>query len=379
MTDLSAPLRRRRKRQEKVAGQRLLRRLPIAAAAFGLLGLIAAVVIGTVVLVDNPTGGRPSTTVDVNASASTNAIAEALSGGNLPATISADPEMIPVPGPTVDVADATPIDPAALSPDLLEQTEFGAIPRVSATGVTPFRAYGRSDPGVTPANLGKPSIAIIVSGLGLNPSGTSEAIQKLPEAVTLAFAPYGKNLERTVADARTAGHEIFLEVPLEPFDYPENDPGPDTLLTGQAPRDNLEKLFKVMGRFGGYVGLLNNMGARFTSSSVDFSPVMEELGTRGLGYLDDGSSNRSIAQQLAKANGVPFARVNTVIDVNPARAPILAQLKVLEELAKANGSAIGIISALPVSIDVVSEWARDLADKGIEIVPASALMENDDA
>ena len=33
-----------------------------------------------------------------------------------------------------------------------------------------------------------------------------------------------------VARAREAGHEVLLEVPMEPFDYPDNDPGPQTLL-----------------------------------------------------------------------------------------------------------------------------------------------------
>src|SRR5690606_33055382 len=143
-----------------------------------------------------------------------------------------------------------------------------------------------------------------------NMTGTLDAIATLPEAISLGFAPYGSSLERTVGTARAEGHEVFLEVPLEPFDYPENDPGPDTLLTGQAPRDNIVRLNKVMASFSGYAGIVNNMGARFTASAADFAPMMEELGARGLGYLDDGSSNRSLAVQLAKVSGVPFARVD---------------------------------------------------------------------
>src|SRR5690606_12457540 len=137
------------------------------------------------------------------------------------------------------------------------------------------------------------------TGLGINTTGSVEAARSLPGPITLAFAPYGKDLAATTAAARAAGHELFLEVPLEPFDYPDNDPGPDTLLTGQAPRDNMNKLFSVMGTFGGYAGLINNMGARFTASGADFGPMMEELGARGLGYVDDGSSNRSLALQLS--------------------------------------------------------------------------------
>jgi len=376
MSDLSAPLSRRRTRQEKTAASRALSHLPIARVAFGLLGLIGIGLVATVFLVDNPEGGRPSSTVAINSTVNANSVAGDVSSGTpLSATITADPEMIPVPDAAAsdEVTDVASADPAAVLPDLVEETEFGQIPRMSATGETPFAAYSRAGDS-TAVGDGKPMIALVVSGLGINPEGTSTAIQKLPAEVTLAFAPYGKGLERSVASARTSGHEVFLEVPLEPFDYPDNDPGPDTLLTGQAPRDNLNKLFKVMSRFGGYVGLLNNMGARFTASGADFGPVMEELGARGLGYLDDGSSNRSLAPQLAQANRVPFARVDSVVDTNPARAPILAALQALEDKAKANGSAIGIVSALPVSIEVVTEWARGLSDKGIEIVPASALM-----
>ena len=242
---------------------------------------------------------------------------------------------------------------------------------MSATGETPFNAYARA--GVGPV-AGKSLIAIVVTGLGINHSGTLEAIEKLPDTVTLAFAPYGRSLDETVGTARAQGHEIFLEVPLEPFDYPENDPGPDTLLTGQAPRDNMTRLYRVMGKFGGYAGLINNMGARFTASGADFAPLMEEIGVRGLGWLDDGSSNRSLAPQLAEANRVPFARADVPLDAHPARALILARLEQLETLAKQQGQAVGLITALPVSIQTIAEWAHDLEDRGVLLVPASALM-----
>lgn len=385
MTDLSAPLVRRKARQAKAAktaadtaaagGTPPRRHIPVARIAIGLVALIAVGVTARIMLVNDPEGGRPSATVDIAGANPSNSVAGAVTGSPSVVTITADPEMFPA-----DMADAPPdpaelaiADPTALDPEMLEETEFGPIPRISGTGMRPFDVYSR--PSDTPATSGgKPLIAIVVSGLGLNTEGTLEAITKLPEEVTLAFAPYGKTLDRTVGAARSEGHEIFLEVPLEPFDYPENDPGPDTLLTGQAPRDNLTKLFKVMSSFSGYVGLINNMGARFTASGADFGPMMEELGARGLGYLDDGSSNRSLAPQLARANRVPFNRITTMIDANPARAPILAALADLEKQARASGSAIGIVSALPVSVEAITEWAAGLAERGIEIVPASALM-----
>jgi uncharacterized protein len=326
-----------------------------------------------VVLVDDPTGGRPSAVASLAADAPSNTIA-ALNGLPPTAAVISVGEEIPAVAP-LQVADPTLATPSERTPlgslaDLVEETEFGAIPRVSAAGEKPFDAYARP---ALAAGSG-PQIAILVSGLGLNLDGTLRAVGALPDDVTLGFAPYGKNLRKGLEAARAEGHELFLELPLEPFDYPDSDPGPDTLLTGQPPRDNLSRLFAVLARAGGYVGLMNFMGARFTASSADFGPIMEEIGARGLGYLDDGSSNRSVARELAASNGVPFARIDRPLDLKPSRAAILAELDALEAVAREEGRAIGIVSALPVSIDTIAEWAAGLAERNIRLVPASALM-----
>lgn len=386
-SDLDAPLSRRKAKPTPAASGR--RHLPIARlASAGIFALLLVVAL-RVVLVSDPDGGRPSAEVAINSTHNGNAIVVSNTTQPSVEPITVGPEIPLSEIGATDGGSSTeplpadePVDAAMVAPDesgnfidLVEQTEYGPIPRIGGTGETPFAAYAR--PSVTPATAsGRPLIAIVVTGLGLNLSGTLEAIEKLPDTVTLAFAPYGESLERGVGSARAEGHEIFLEVPLEPFDYPENDPGPDTLLTGQAPRDNMRKLYKVMSKFGGYAAIINNLGARFTASGADFGPMMEELGARGLGYLDDGSSNRSLAPQLAQANRVPFSRADMMLDDNPARAPILEALAALEIKAREQGSAIGVISALPISVQTVAEWARGLEEKGIVIVPASALMKS---
>lgn len=380
--DLSAPLGRKPRKPAQGAGVLSRSRLPLASIGFGVVALIVGGIALRILLVNDPMGGRPTVETSINTTRNTNPLA-ATAETSAAVTITAEPEMAAPGGPTITaVGDDVPAGDAStnrlatadgLLPDLLEENEHGSIPRISATGETPFNAYAQ--PSVTPVTAGgKGLIAIIVTGLGLSESGTSTAIDSLPAPVTLAFAPYGKTLPNTVGAARAAGHEILLEVPLEPFDYPDNDPGPDTLLTGQAPRANLERLFSVMGKFGGYVGLINHMGARFTSSSADFGPIMEELGARGLGYIDDGSSNRSLAPQLAAANAVEFGRADMMLDSNPARAPILDALKALEAKALENGSAIGVISALPISVATLAEWSKTVEERGFVIVPVSALM-----
>lgn len=375
--DLSTPLTGRRQRLKNALGRP---HLPVARILFGLIGVIAIGTVARLALVDDPTGGRPSQEAGIATTHVGNSVADTVASG--PAIITADPQQypadgsitaVPAPGETAGAETHLAPDSSGIVAELSEETANGAIPRISGTGQTPFATYQYQFEAAS-AGTG-PRIALIVTGLGINEQGSLDAIAQLPDLVTLAFAPYGKALQNTVTVARGGGHEVMLEVPLEPFDFPQNDPGPHTLLTGQPPRENLDKLFWLMARFGGYFGIINNMGARFTASAGDFGPVMEELGARGVGYIDDGSSNRSVSAQLASANKVPYARASMLIDANPARSSILSALASLETEAMEHGSAIGIVSALPISIQAVSEWSAELDGKGIALVPASALMQ----
>lgn len=385
--ELSKPLGRGKSRRRTDIIPPKVRKLPIARIAFGLLGVIFIALIGRIILVDDPEGGRPGASIDISAISATNEVANAVTAApssGTPIVIDTVEESqngvsITIVGDDIpDSAIGTSIGVAALTgfgviPDLIEETQNGPIPRMGPTGETPFIAYARPSISIQSAE-GKPLIAIIVTGMGLSESGTLDAIEKLPDNITLAFAPYGRTLQRTAGAARTGGHELILEIPLEPFDYPQNDPGPQTLLTGQPPRANLDRLFWLFARFGGYIGTINHMGARFTASAADFAPMMEELGTRGLGYIDDGSSNRSLASNLAKNNRVPFGRAEVRLDANPSRTAILEQLTALENRAAKSGSAIGIASALPVSIQTIANWAKELEGRGILLVPVSTLM-----
>jgi polysaccharide deacetylase 2 family uncharacterized protein YibQ len=218
-----------------------------------------------------------------------------------------------------------------------------------------------------------PRVAIVVGGLGISAVVTQRAIDKLPGAVTFAFTPYGADVDGMATAARAGGHELLLQTPMEPFDYPDNDPGPQTLLTTLPMDQNLDRLHWLMSRFQGYVGLANTMGARFTSNEQALAPVLKETARRGLIYVDDGSSPRSVAGQVANANNLPFAKAEVTLDAVPTQAHIDRALAKLEALAREHGSAVGIASALPASIDRITEWAKGAEIRGITLVPITAI------
>ncbi len=373
--DLSTPL-TGRKRRRGTPGRSF--HFPLARVLFAIIALIGVGIVARIMLVEEPDGGRPTVETAITSTRGNNAVANTIASG--PATITADAQQFPAGG------SITTLPPAGS-----ETAGTGQIPDRYGALARPQRGNGQRP---HPAHVGhrRDPLCRLSSPGRCRHSGrrtahrhhrhrprhqrTGLARRRRPVAARndARLRPYGRSLASTVAAARTSGHEVLLELPLEPFDYPQNDPGPHTLLTGDTTRANLEKLFWLMARFGGYMGVLNNMGARFTASAADFSPIMEELGARGIGYVDDGSSNRSVAGQLAGINKVPYARAAAVIDANPTRESILAALASLESQAMESGGAIGIVSALPISVKTVADWAAELQAKGIALVPASALM-----
>ena len=203
---------------------------------------------------------------------------------------------------------------------------------------------------------------------------TADAIMKLPPAVTLAFTPYGADPAKLTERARAQRHEILLQVPMEPFDYPDNDPGPQTLLTTLTPEQNIDRLYWHLSRFQGYAGIANFMGARFTATDAVMLPIIREAAKRGLGYLDDGSSPRSAAPSLTAAQSMPFAKADFTIDAVPTSAEIDRTLVKLETLAKERGLAVGVASALPISIERLAAWIKTLDSRGIMLVPLTTAM-----
>ncbi|MCW2308813.1 divergent polysaccharide deacetylase family protein [Rhodobium gokarnense] len=377
----------------KPKADRKKRRFPFGLLAFALFLIVGSTVTAWLSLVDDPHGGEPMATVDIaptlnkSPSATVDVVdipKEAPAPGEAgtddagdAATLGDGSVITAIKPPGEDIAAVEPeVGPdGALStqpiPKLMEQGRNGPLPRRSVDGSRPFDLYSAP---ISPNLKNAPQIAIIVGDLGLSQTGTQEALRKLPKETTLAFAPYGGSLDRWMQKARTGGHELLLQVPLEPFDFPDNDPGPHTLLTSLAPSENLARLRWVLSRLTNYVGVVNYMGARFTADPKALAFFMEDIGRRGLMYLDDGTSPRSLSQSIAHATGTPYAKSEVVIDASPAAADIDTRLLELETIARTNGTGIGVASALPVTVERISEWAKSLESRGVVLVPISAVV-----
>ncbi len=260
--------------------------------------------------------------------------------------------------------------PRAPLPGLHEQGPNGLLPIVASNGRTPAQAYARP----FTAQPNRPMVAIVIGGLGFNARTTTQAIDELPPEVTLSFVPYADNLQAWIDRARARGHEVLLELPMEPFDPEADDTGPQTLLASAPAQQNIARLEQLLSRGAGYFGVTNYQGARFATSAQASAPVAQALRRRGLVFVSSGIGQRTALSVEAQRAGLPITGADRLIDVRQEAGAIDDQLLNLEALALQNQSAIGAGFAYPVTIEQVGRWAGDIASRGYQLAPASAVL-----
>lgn len=376
--DLTAPL---------GMGKRRLVRLPFGLIGVGLLSVFVTTALIWVAVVDDPLGGEPVALIPLEATVEgvTSQDIEVVEirpglnedlGPNLRPDAGQDllgPRYNMVQRPDGKGPEA-PVESLSANPDtrVSERSDYGFLPKVSDAGVRPLDAYSRP---IVREFTSIPKIAVILNGMGLSETGTQNAIDRLPADVTLALAPYGDDLDLWMQQARTKGHELLLQLPLEPFDFPDNDPGPHTLLVSLQPAEMLDRLAYLLTRATNYVGTIPDMGARFTSTKPSIQYLLEKLKSRGLMFVDNGTSSRSLSAETASELRIPYSGVDVVLDEVPREDNIDAKLLQLESIARSRGVAVAAGSALPVTVRQLEKWVRDLEQRGLQLVPVSATID----
>ncbi|CAN5894557.1 divergent polysaccharide deacetylase family protein [soil metagenome] len=255
---------------------------------------------------------------------------------------------------------ADPLPPAPIA-GLTAQGSGGLLPIIGSGGRTPAEAYARPF-----ASNGRPKVGLVIGGLGLNATATRQAIENLPPEITLSFVPYSDGLQGWIDLARQNGHEVLLEAPMEPVDYPDNDPGPYTLMAQAQGQETVKKLEWLLSRATGYFGVTNYLGSRFVGSDGAMNAFTGALRGRGLAFIDDGSASR-------RGGGLPRASADRIVDDQLSVEAIDQQLLSLEAGALQHGQALGSGFAYPVTLTQVAQWAQSVESRGYQLAPASAL------
>ncbi|QQR69182.1 MAG: divergent polysaccharide deacetylase family protein [Alphaproteobacteria bacterium] len=274
-------------------------------------------------------------------------------------------------GPALSASGALPPAPVE---GLQENSTVGLLPRIAADGRRPWQVYARPVP---PGATKGARVAILVAGLGVSALTTQTILGKLPPEVTLGFDAQGSFVADGITYARRGGHETLLMLPMEPLDYPQDDPGPETLLSSLDDSSNIERLQRHLAKASGYVGVATLSGTRLISVPDKMEPVLKEVHDRGLMWFETRLAPQAVTGDIAKRLKMPHAVSSRLIDADLDIDPssVTTALQDLERTAKAEGKAVGMVSnPTPYVLETLNTWLSGLGKKGFVLVPVTAVV-----
>jgi len=220
----------------------------------------------------------------------------------------------------------------------------------------------------------RPKIAIVIDDLG-GENKISQELLRWDVPITfsiLPFTPYSKIL---AGEAHRKGKEVILHLPMEPYGYPQTRPGEGVLLEEMDEARLLRQLSKDIEAVPYIKGVSSHMGSRLMENPEKIRIVFSELKRRGLFFLDSRTTPQSVGLQVAQTVGLKAMERSIFIDNSSTEEDIKQQLEQLIQLSLSKGRAIGIGHPHLSTLKSIKEMIPKMKEKGIEIVPLSAMTE----
>ncbi|MBF0562445.1 MAG: divergent polysaccharide deacetylase family protein [Alphaproteobacteria bacterium] len=277
------------------------------------------------------------------------------------------PAPMPMPAP-MPIPEARPRSRPKPTLSLAPSAQAAILPDAGMGKDPPWRHYA-----VPAAAMdGRPRIAVVIDDLGLDHNRSTQIV-RLPGPLTTSFLTYAHDLREQTHNAKAAGHELLIHVPMEPKNQ-ALDPGPDVLMTRQSDEHLHQLLGDIFTRFDSYVGINNHMGSQFTSDARGMAVVMQELKHRGLLFLDSRTAGNSIGVESAPRYAVPVAARDVFLDNESSVPYVNARLADVERIARERGTAVAIGHPRDATIAALAAWLPTLQQKGMVLVPLSSIV-----
>jgi uncharacterized protein len=215
-------------------------------------------------------------------------------------------------------------------------------------------------------------IAVIVDELGTR-ADVLERLIALRRRFTVAILPELPLSRQIARDAARAGLEVLVQLPLEPYRFPEVDPGPGVLRVSMGPTELTRRTRAHLASVPGAVGVATSMGSRFTEDRARMRAVLEPVFLGGLFFVDSVTTGRSVGYDLARALGIPAARRQVFLDPDESEARARGQFAAAERWAERRGAVVAIGHGRLLTVALLEEALPRWEARGLTVVPVSTL------
>jgi polysaccharide deacetylase 2 family uncharacterized protein YibQ len=224
-----------------------------------------------------------------------------------------------------------------------------------------------------PAPNARGRIAILLDDGGQKLDLVPAAAALAPQ-VGFAILPFLPKSAETGNALHKAGHEIWLHLPMEPENYPANDPGPGAILMEMTPDELRIAVHSAINNIPHVVGVNNHMGSKATADLKTMTWIMQELKARGMAFIDSRTTVHTVAEEAAQAQGVPTNRRHVFLDNERSPEAVRKQLDEAVYRSRMEGEIIAIGHLDPVTVQVLSEELPGLAARGADLVYPTDLV-----
>ncbi len=277
-------------------------------------------------------------------------------------------------------ARVTRVEPARLRVDLgVEAFDIRLDAQPARDG---RRQPAEATPAATPTATPRPSprpgargkLAILLDDAGQQLDPVAPALA-LPTEVAVAVLPFLPASTEVAVEMHRAGHEVWLHLPMEPENYPAQNPGPGAVLVAMTEEEIRTTVHSALNNVPFAVGVNNHMGSVATADLRAMTWVMQELSARGVFFIDSRTTTATVAETAARSQGVKTNRRHLFLDNQPSRTAVRKQLEEAVYRALTEGAIIAIGHMTnPATIQVLEDELPGLAKRGVELVPPSKLV-----
>jgi polysaccharide deacetylase 2 family uncharacterized protein YibQ len=240
------------------------------------------------------------------------------------------------------------------------------------SAVPESRALARPGPAAETAPLppGAPRVAIIVDELG-GRRDVFDTLREIRRPLTVAVQPALPLSAAIARDAVRSGMEVLLDLPMEPYRYPELDPGPGALLMSMPTAEIQQMVGAHLATVAPAVGVINRMGSRLTEDRPRMRAMVEVLAKRRLFLVDAYTSSQSVAYDEARGAGVRAARRQILVDHAAGEAGDRARWDEVAGWAERRGEVTVVVHDHPLTVRLLKEYVPRWEARGLRLVPVS--------
>jgi len=219
-------------------------------------------------------------------------------------------------------------------------------------------------------------LALVIDDVEDSPDEpTLRGFLDFPAPLTLAVLPK-LPLSREIAErAGLAGKETLLHLPMEPKNYPEENPGPQAITVDLKEGEVRRRVREALKAVPGVKGVDNHMGSRATEDPVVMEILLDELKKQGLFFVDAQTTPNSVADETAKRLGALCVKSAGFFDDKQDPAAIQKTLLALARTAQAKHRVLALGHCRRTTLEALEAVLPKIREMGVERVPASEVLE----